>query len=75
MGDVRGGTDADGEGDDDGGEVDGDEDEGEPDGEAGRVVAEEHVEVDGGDGVEEGAARDEEGLDDHWAGRCSSDVL
>lgn len=31
------------------------------------------MEVDGGDGVEEGAARDEEGLDDHRTeNRCMS---
>ena len=37
------GGDADGEGEDSGGEVDEDEDGGEPDGEFGWVVAEEHV--------------------------------
>ena len=59
--------DADGEGEDGGGEVDDDEDRGEPEGEFGWIVAEEHVEVDGGDGVEEGTTGDEEGLDDHRA--------
>ena len=42
-GDVRRGGDADGEGEDGGGEVDDDEDGGEPESEFGRVVAEEHV--------------------------------
>lgn len=37
------GRDADGEGEDSGGEIDGDEDGGEPEGEFGRVIAEEHV--------------------------------
>ena len=65
--DVGRGGDADGEGEDSGGEVDDNEDGGEPEGEFGGVVAEEHVEVDGGNGVEEGTAGDEEGLDYHWA--------
>ena len=58
--------DADGEGEDSGGEVDEDEDGGEPEGEFGGIVAQEHVEVDGGDGVEKGTSGDEEGLDYHW---------
>lgn len=49
-----------------GGKVEDDEDAAEPHGELWRIVAEEHVEVEGGDGVEEGAAGDEQGLDDHW---------
>ena len=61
------GGDADGEGKDGGGEIDEDEDGGEPESEFGGVVAEEHVEVEGGDGVEERTAGDEEGLDYHWA--------
>ena len=65
--DVCRGGDADGEGEDGGGEVDDNEDGGEPEGEFGGVVAEEHVEVDGGDGVEKGTAGDEEGLNYHWA--------
>lgn len=60
------GWDADGEGEDGGGEIDKDENGGETESEFGWVVAEEHVEVDGGDGVEEGTAGNEEGLDYHW---------
>ena len=61
------GGDAEGEGEDGGGKIDDDEDGGEPEGEFGRVVAQEHVEMERGDGVEEGTAGDEEGLDYHWA--------
>lgn len=68
MGDAgRGGTGAHGEGEDDGAEVDEDEKGGEPEGHFWGVVAEEHVEVEGGEGVEEGTAGYEEGLDDHWS--------
>lgn len=48
-----------------GAEVDDDEGEGEPHGHSGRVVAQQHVQVDGGDGVEEGTAWYEKCLYDH----------
>lgn len=57
VGDARGGgAGADGEGKDGGDEVDDDEDGGEGDCHFWGVVAEEQVEVDGGEGVEEGTA-------------------
>ncbi len=53
---VGGRAGASGEGEDCGAEVDEDEDGREDEGELGRVVAEEHVQVDGGEGVEKGTA-------------------
>lgn len=54
-----------GEGEYSGAEVDDDEDGGKPHSHFRRVVAEEHVQMDGGDGVEEGTAWYEQGLYDH----------
>ena len=54
--DSRGGTNANGKGKDDGGEEKDDENGGENHGHPWWIIAEQHMEVDGGNGVEEGAA-------------------
>lgn len=57
VGDAGGGRASAGSEEENGGaEVENDEDGGEPDGHFRRVVAEQHVQMDGGDGVEEGTA-------------------
>ena len=63
-GEGRDGAGAGGEVDDAGGEVAEREEGGEPEGQLGGVGAREDVQVQTGDGVEEGEARDDEGLDD-----------
>lgn len=75
SGDGSGRACAGGEGEADGGDVEEGESEGEPHRQAGWVVAEEHVQVDGGDGVEEGAAGEEESLDYHGAVMNSTNIL